>query len=169
MSASFIDCDSFFGMSEFTGQNPIITISKDLLDTKLKDHFHLPWFYIIPCIFQDGITLDKERTCGQAASAQGQIRRLDVLPLELTVKLSVKDGIKRFNIYRKQGCDLYIDQNALDSLNRLRTFIWSVITYTEKNFWSYWRYSFLHTYRQRHTCRGSCVSRRHTEKVWKED
>jgi len=59
---------------------------------------------------------------------------MDDCPLELTVKLSIKGDVKRFNLYRKQGVELYIDQKALDSLHRLRVFIHSVISYTEKQF-----------------------------------
>lgn len=134
MSAGFIDCDSFFGMSEFRGKNPIVSISKDLLTTKIKDDFHQPdsisftvFFKTASLLLQNGLT-DKRLKLRDRAEV------LDSLPLELTVKLSNKDGVKRFNIYRKQGCDLYIDQNALDSLHRLRVFIRSVITYTEKRF-----------------------------------
>ncbi|PLX68110.1 MAG: hypothetical protein C0603_08345 [Denitrovibrio sp.] len=134
MSATFIDCDSFFGMSELTGKNPIITISRDLLDTKIKDDFHLPDSISFPVFFRTASLLIKNGLADKRLQLRDRVDVLDELPLEVTVKLSTKDGVRRFNIYRKQGCDLYIDQNALDSLNRLRAFIWSVITYTEKTF-----------------------------------
>lgn len=134
MTARSIDCESFFGMSEFRGKNPIVSISKDLLDTRIRDDFHLPDSISFTVFFRAAALLIKNGLADRRLKLRERADVMDDLPLELTVKLSVKDGVKRFNIYRKQGADLYIDQKALDSLNRLRTFIRSVITYTEKKF-----------------------------------
>jgi len=134
MSAESIDCDSFFGMSEFRGKNPIVSISKDLLEAKIRDDFHLPDSISFTVFFRTAALLIKNGLADRRLKLRERADVVDELPLELTVKLSIKDDIKRFNIYRKQGCDLYIDQNALDSLNRLRLFIRSVISYTEKRF-----------------------------------
>jgi len=136
MSAGSIDCDSFFGMSEFRGKNPIISISENLLETKIRDDYHLPDSISFTVFFRTASLLVKNGLANRKLKLKGRSEVLDDVPLDLTVKLSVKDDIKRFNIYRKQGCDLYIDQNALDSLNRLRLFIRSVISYTEKTFGS---------------------------------
>ncbi|ADD69616.1 ferredoxin [Denitrovibrio acetiphilus DSM 12809] len=134
MSAGFIDCDSLFGMSEFYGKNPIVSMSKDLLETKLKDDFHLPDSISFTVFFRTASLLMKNGLADRRLNLYDRADVMDDLPLDLTVKLGIKDDVKRFNLYRKQGVDLYIDQNALDSLHRLRIFIYSVITYTEKRF-----------------------------------
>lgn len=134
MTAKSIDCESFFGMSEFRGKNPIVSISRDLLETKVKDDFHLPDSISFTVFFRTASLLMKNGLADRRLKLKDRADVMDDVPLELTVKLGVKDDIKRFNIFRKQGADLYIDQKALDSLNRLRVFIRSVITYTEKKF-----------------------------------
>lgn len=134
MSAGFIDCDSLFGMSEFQGKNPIVSISKDLLEATVKDDFHQPDSISFTVFFRTASLLVKNGIANKHLQLYDRSDVMDDVPLELTVKLSTKDGIKRFNIYRKQGVDLFIDQNALDSLHQLRSFIHSVISYTEKKF-----------------------------------
>lgn len=134
MSAGFIDCESLFGMSEFRGKNPIISISKDLLDVKIKDDFHQPDSISFTVFFRTAALLMKNGLSDRRLNLYDRSDVMDDCPLELTVKLSIKEDVKRFNLYRKQGVELYIDQNALNSLHRLRVFIHSIITYTEKQF-----------------------------------
>jgi len=134
MSAGFIDCESLFGMSEFRGKNPIVSISKDLLNINIKDDFHQPDSISFTVFFRTAALLIKNGLADRRLNLYDRSDLLDTCPLELTVKLSIKDDIQRFNLYRKQGIDLYIDQKALDSLHRLRVFIRSVISYTEKQF-----------------------------------
>ncbi|PLX70731.1 MAG: hypothetical protein C0602_04300 [Denitrovibrio sp.] len=134
MTAKSIDCDSFFGMSEFQGNNPIVNISPDLIETKIKDDYHLPDSISFPVFFRTAALLMKNGLTDRRLQLLSRSEVVDDFPLELTVKLSKKDDVARFNIYRKQGCDLYIDQNALDSLNSLRVFIRSIIGYTEERF-----------------------------------
>lgn len=134
MSAGFIDCDSLFGMSEFRGKNPIVTISKDLLNVAVKDDFHQPDSISFTVFFRTAALLMKNGLADRRLNLYDRADVMDDCPLELTVKLSIKGDVKRFNLYRKQGIELYIDQKALDSLHRLRVFIHSVISYTEKQF-----------------------------------
>jgi hypothetical protein len=134
MSASTLDCHSLFGMSEFSGTNPIVGISNDLLNTTIKDDFHEPDSISFTVFFRTAALLMKNGLADKYLKLHSRSDVLDYVDLELTVKLGKKDDINRFNIYRKQGAELFIDQNALDGLNRLRLFIRSVITYTEKKF-----------------------------------
>jgi len=134
MSAGFIDCDSLFGMSEFRGKNPIVSISKDLLDVAVKDDFHQPDSISFTVFFRTAALLMRNGLADRRLNLYDRSDVMDDCPLELTVKLSIKGDVKRFNLYRKQGVELYIDQKALDSLHRLRVFIHSVISYTEKQF-----------------------------------
>lgn len=134
MSAGSIDCDSLFGMSEFGGKNPIISISPDLLENKVKDDFHVPDSISFTVFFRTASLLVKNGLADKKLRLRERSEVLDDVPLDLTVKLGIKDEVKRFYLYRKQAVELYIDQNALDALNKLRVFIRSVITYTEKKF-----------------------------------
>jgi len=134
MSAATLDSHSLFGMSEFNGNNPIIGISNDLLETRLKDDYHQPDSISFTVFFRTAALLMKNDLADKYLQLRERAEVLDHVDLDLTVKLGKKNDINRFNIYRKQGAELFIDQNALNGLNRLRLFIRSVITYTEKKF-----------------------------------
>jgi ferredoxin len=126
--------DGLLSLSEFNGKNPVIGLSDDLLETTIKDTFHQPDSISFTVFFHTAVVFMKTGLADRRLQLRERSDVMDLMPLEITVKLGKHDGLKRFNIYRKQGCDLYIDQNALNSLNRFRLFIRSVITYAEKRF-----------------------------------
>lgn len=126
--------DGLLSMSEFNGKNPVIDLSDDLLETTIKDNFHQPDSISFTVFFHTAVIFMKTGLADRRLQLRERSDVMDLMPLEITVKLGKHDGLKRFNIYRKQGCDLYIDQNALNSLNRFRLFIRSVIGYAEKRF-----------------------------------
>ncbi|MGE4267017.1 MAG: 2Fe-2S iron-sulfur cluster-binding protein [Deferribacterales bacterium] len=126
--------DGLLTLSEFNGKNPVIGLSDDLLETSIKDNFHQPDSISFTVFFHTAVIFMKTGLTDKRLQLRERSDVMDLMPLEITVKLGKHDGLKRFNIYRKQGCDLYIDQNALNSLNRFRLFIRSVIGYAEKRF-----------------------------------
>ncbi len=134
LEAGYIDSDSLLSMSEFNGKNPIIGLSDDMLETTVKDSFHLPDSISFTVFFHTAVIFMKTGLADKRLQLKDRTAVMDLMPLEITVKLGKHDGLKRFNVFRKQGCDLYIDQNALDALNRFRLFIRTVIAYTEKKF-----------------------------------
>lgn len=134
LQAGEIDSDSLLSMSEFNGKNPVIDLSDDLLETTVKDTFHQPDSISFTVFFHTAVLFMRNGLADKRLQLKERAEVMDIMPLEVTVKLGKHDGLKRFNVYRKQGCDLYIDQNALNALNRFRLFIRSVISYTEKKF-----------------------------------
>ncbi|MGE4318301.1 MAG: 2Fe-2S iron-sulfur cluster-binding protein [Deferribacterales bacterium] len=134
LEAGYIDSDSLLSMSEFNGKNPIVGLSDDMLETTVKDSFHLPDSISFTVFFHTAVIFMKTGLADKRLQLKDRTAVMDLMPLEITVKLGKHDGLKRFNVFRKQGCDLYIDQNALDALNRFRLFIRTVIAYTEKKF-----------------------------------
>lgn len=121
-------------MSEFNGKNPVIGFSDDMLEATVKDSFHAPDSISFTVFFHTAVIFMKSGMTDKRLQLKERADVMDLMPLEITVKLGKHDGIKRFNIFRKQGSDLYIDQNALNGLNKFRLFIRSVITYAEKKF-----------------------------------
>lgn len=134
LQAGEISSDSLLSMSEFNGKNPVIDLSDDLLETTVKDSFHQPDSISFTVFFHTAVVFMKNGLADKRLQLRERTEVMDMMPLEITVKLGKHDGLKRFNVYRKQGVDLYIDQNALNGLNRFRLFIRSVISYTEKKF-----------------------------------
>ncbi|MCD8553897.1 hypothetical protein [Seleniivibrio sp.] len=126
--------DGLLSLSEFNGKNPVIGLSDDLLETTIKDNFHQPDSISFTVFFHTAVIFMKAGLTDRRLQLRERADVMDLMPLEITVKLGKHDGLKRFNIYRKQGCDLYIDQNALNCLNRFRLFIRTVISYAEKRF-----------------------------------
>jgi len=134
LEASNTGYDGLLSLSEFNGKNPVIGLSDDLLETTIRDTFHLPDSISFTVFFHTAVIFMRSGLTDKRLQLRERSEVMDLMPLEITVKLGKHDGLKRFNIYRKQGCDLYIDQNALNGLNRFRLFIRSVISYAEKKF-----------------------------------
>lgn len=134
LQAGSIESDSLLSMSEFNGKNPVIGFSDDMLEATVKDSFHAPDSISFTVFFHTAVIFMKSGMTDKRLQLKERADVMDLMPLEITVKLGKHDGIKRFNIFRKQGSDLYIDQNALNGLNKFRLFIRSVITYAEKKF-----------------------------------
>lgn len=134
LQAGRIESDSLMSMSEFNGKNPVIGLSDDLLETTVKDSFHVPDSISFTVFFHTAVIFMKTGLADKRLQLKERADVMELMPLEITVKLGKHDGVKRFNIFRKQGSDLYIDQNALNGLNKFRLFIRSVITYSEKKF-----------------------------------
>jgi ferredoxin len=115
------------------GNNPIESISDDLLTISVPDNLLPPTGINFTTLLKAISLLDKYGIIDHQYKLQDRNELLDKIPLDLLVKLSSRDGIKKFFLYRKNKTEIGITQKTLDKLFLFREFILSLINYTEKN------------------------------------
>jgi len=122
--------DLFF----FEGKNPILEISEDFGNLKIKE----------PLIDPDSLTITAKLQALRNMILYGIVNSdysfnerqslMDKLPIEILVKISQIDDNKIFYIYRKKRISLYIDEEFIEKIKYLQVILNSLFEYIETNY-----------------------------------
>jgi len=122
--------DLFF----FEGKNPILEISEDFGNLKIKE----------PLVDPDSLTITAKLQALRNMILYGIVNNdfsfnerqslMDKLPIEILVKISQIDDKKIFYIYRKKGISLYIDEEFIEKIKYLKVILNSLFEYIEANY-----------------------------------
>jgi len=128
--------DSDVGLGKLSiplnGKNPIIDITDDLKDVVVKDNFHTPDSISFALLFKIAALLHRNGLVDNELNLKDRSELLNEVPLDILVKLSKNGNQNVFNLFRKQGAELFIDENSLSLLNDMRIFLKTVIQFTER-------------------------------------
>lgn len=113
------------------GDNPINSISDDLLKTSVTDEYKQPTGINFSTLLKTITLLDKAGIIDSDLKLMDRNNLLDKIPLDVLVKLSSRGGTNKFYIYRKNNLEIFVSQDIFDILLQLKTFITSVINYAE--------------------------------------
>lgn len=121
--------DLFF----FDGKNPVLDISEDFGNLKIKE----------PLVDPDSISITAKLQALRNMIFYGIVNNdysfndrqslIDKLPIEILVKISQIDDKKIFYIYRKKGISLYIDEKFIEKIKYLKVILNSLFEYIEAN------------------------------------
>lgn len=119
------------------GKNPIISVDDDFSDCIVKDYYYPADSISFSALFRTVSQIYKKKLTDNKLKL---INRNDLdgkVPLEQLVKISKRDGELVFNVFRKNGADIYISQAVLDAIHKLRVFTRAAIIFAEKTFGHY--------------------------------
>jgi ferredoxin len=116
------------------GDNPIISISDDLLKVEVADEFKQPTGVNFSVLLKVASQLEKMGIIDSNFKLKERSELLEKIPLDILVKISNRDGIHKFFIYRKNKIEISLTQQILDNLKLLKDFIKEIIVYIESNF-----------------------------------
>lgn len=115
------------------GKNPIVEISEDFSEVKIKDSFKEP----------DSVSISAKLKAVENLLFFGVVtpkleflereKLIDKIPIEILVKHSYKNDQKVFYLYRKKGNLHYIDEKFLEKVKNLKLLLNSVFEYVEKH------------------------------------
>lgn len=115
------------------GKNPIVEISEDFSEVKIKDSFKEPDSVSISAKLK---AVENLLFFGVVTSKLEFLEReklIDKIPIEILVKHSYKNDQKVFYLYRKKGNLHYIDEKFLVKVRNLKLLLNSVFEYVEKH------------------------------------
>ncbi len=114
------------------GENPILDISDDFKEVKIFDEFRPPTGISFSVLLKVFNLMSKYGIFDENYQILNRNDLLDKVPLEVLVKLSSRDGINKFYLYRKNNTEILINQNIINQLIGLRSFMLAIIYYSEK-------------------------------------